>query len=103
MTKRTAFPDDRRLIAELEELPNVGPATAGDFRVLGIHKPSEIVGRDAFALFDELCARTGIRHDPCCIDVFLAAVDFMSGAPAAPWWKYTPERKRLLALRVGAR
>jgi hypothetical protein len=23
----------------------------------------------------------------------MAATDFMRGAPAAPWWKYTPQRK----------
>lgn len=99
MPKRTNFPTDRTTITELESLPNVGKATAGDFRVLGIHRPTDIIGRDAFALYDELCARTGVRHDPCCIDVFMAAVDFMSGAPAAPWWHYTPERKRRLLLR----
>jgi hypothetical protein len=33
------------------------------------------------------------------IDVFIAAVRFMAGEPAKPWWKYTPERKRTLAAR----
>jgi hypothetical protein len=33
------------------------------------------------------------------IDVFIAAVRFMAGEPAKPWWKYTPERKRTLAGR----
>jgi hypothetical protein len=97
--KPTSFPADRASIAELTSLPNVGKATAGDFRLLGIHAPRDIIGRDAFALFDELCLRTGVQHDVCCIDVFMAAVDFMSGAPAAPWWHYTPERKRLLLER----
>lgn len=33
------------------------------------------------------------------IDVFIAAVRFIAGEPAKPWWKYTPERKRTLAAR----
>lgn len=42
---------------------------------------------------------TGVRHDPCVIDVFLAATRFMGGEPAKPWWHYTAERKRALAGR----
>jgi Pathogenicity locus len=89
-----AVPRDRETIREFEELPNVGAATAGDFRVLGLARPQDLIGQDPFALYEELCRRTNVRHDPCCIDVFMAAVDFMGGAPARPWWTYTPERKR---------
>lgn len=95
--KRKPVPADRNAIRNFTELPNVGAATAGDFRVLGLTSPQQLIGRDPFAMYEELCRRTNVRHDPCCIDVFMAAVDFMSGAPARPWWKYTPERKRLLA------
>ena len=88
-------------VACFEDIPNVGPATAEDFRVLGIQTPAELAGRDPFALYDELCRRTGQRHDPCVIDVFIAAVRYMEGGPKTPWWKFTPERKRLLAERGG--
>jgi hypothetical protein len=27
------------------------------------------------------------------LDTFLAATDFMRGAPARPWWTYTAARK----------
>lgn len=96
---RKRVPTDRAAITEFTALPNVGKATAEDFRVLGLTRPQDLIGRDPFVLFEELCARTGSRHDPCCIDVFMAAVAFMEGAPAAPWWAYTPERKRRLAAR----
>lgn len=79
------------------DIPNVGPATAADFERLGLHAPSELARCDGLALYRRLCAIDGLRHDPCVIDVFLAAVDFMRGAPARPWWHYTPERKALLA------
>ncbi len=87
--------DERRL----EDVPNVGPAIAGDFRLLGITEPSQLIGRDPYQLYDALCAITGERQDPCVADVFIAAVRFMEGAPPHKWWYYTPERKRVFAAR----
>lgn len=86
-------------VRRLEDIPNVGPATAGDLRRIGIAEPAQLVGADGFVLFERLCAATGHGHDPCCIDVFLAAVDYMNGAPARPWWHYTPIRKAHLSAR----
>lgn len=77
----------------LEQLPNIGPSIAADLRLIGIDRPGDLIGRDAFALYQQLCAKTGLRHDPCVLDTFLAAADFMGGAPAAPWWRYTAQRK----------
>ena len=77
----------------LEQLPNIGPAIAADLRSIGIERPADLRGKDAYTLYRELCEKTGQRHDPCVLDTFMAATDFMRGAPAAPWWKYTAERK----------
>jgi hypothetical protein len=79
----------------LEQLPNVGPSLAADLRSIGVAHPKELAHRDAFVLYQALCAKTGRRQDPCVLDTFMAATDFMRGAPAAPWWKYTPQRKAL--------
>ncbi len=79
----------------LEQLPNIGPALAADLRLIGIRTPAELRGKDPFVLYQKLCAATGQRQDPCVLDTFMAATDFMRGAPAAPWWKYTPQRKAL--------
>ena len=46
-------------------------------------------------LYQSLCAATGQRQDPCVLDTFMAATDFMRGAEAAPWWAYTAQRKAL--------
>ena len=46
-------------------------------------------GRDGLQLYHALCGATGQRHDPCVLDTLLAVVDFMHGAPPAPWWAYT--------------
>lgn len=80
----------------LEQLPNVGPAMAADLRALGIRTPQELKGRDGLQLYHALCDVTGQRHDPCVLDTLLAVVDFMHGAPPAPWWAYTKQRKALV-------
>ena len=93
---------DHREAAELEQLPNIGPSLATDLRRLGIRAPAELAGRDPYALYESLCHLMGTRQDPCVLDVFIASVRFMEGAPPRPWWHYTPERKRTLAAREGA-
>ena len=78
----------------LEQLPNIGPSLAADLRLIGIEHPRDLRGKDAFVLYQKLCAATGQRQDPCVLDTFMAATDFMRGAPPAPWWTYTARRKR---------
>ena len=77
----------------LEQLPNIGPSLAGDLRLLGIVHPAELAQRDAFVLYRALCTATGKRHDPCVLDTFIAAVEFMRGGEPRPWWLYTAQRK----------
>ena len=90
---------NRQDIARLEDIPNIGPAVAADLRQLGITTPTDLIGRDPYAMYDDLCRITGQRHDPCLLDTFIAAVRYMAGEPKKPWWKYTAERKRELAAR----
>jgi hypothetical protein len=80
---------------QLEQLPNIGPSIAADLRSLGITSPVSLAGRDAFVLYQQLCSNTGKRHDPCVLDTFMAAVDFMGGAEPRPWWTYTALRKAM--------
>ncbi|WP_269532076.1 helix-hairpin-helix domain-containing protein [Chitinimonas sp. BJYL2] len=87
----------QRNAMRLEDLPNVGPATAADLRLLGIESPANLVGQDAYQLYARLCTLTGQQHDPCVIDVLLAAVHFADTGEARRWWSFTPERKRTLA------
>jgi hypothetical protein len=77
----------------LEQLPNIGPALAADLRSVGITQPAELAGADAWTLYRKLCTVTGKRQDPCVLDTFIAAVDFMQGGPARPWWTFTAGRK----------
>ena len=79
----------------LEQLPNIGPALAADLRRLGIRRPDELRSRDPFQLYQALCQATGKRQDPCVLDTFMAATDFMRGAAPTPWWHYTAQRKQV--------
>lgn len=84
---------DRTTVARLEQLPNIGKAMAADLRLLGIERPQQLIGRDPLRLFHDLEAATGQRQDPCVLDTFMAAIDFMEGGKARPWWSFTGERK----------
>ena len=79
----------------LEQLPNIGPSIAADLRLLGVQHPRQLCHLDALQLYQQLCRATGKRQDPCVLDTFMAATDFMRGAAAKPWWSYTALRKQL--------
>lgn len=78
-----------------EQLPNVGPATAGDLRLLGLNRPDELRGRDPLQLYRELERLSGSRQDPCVLDVLIGLTRQAAGAPLQPWWHYTAERKAM--------
>ena len=86
----------RENVAELTDLPNVGPATASDLRLLGIDAPEDLTGRDPYELYDRLCTVTRTRQDPCVLDVLISVTRFMDGGDPKPWWAFTQERKRAL-------
>lgn len=86
----------RENVAQLTDLPNVGPATAADFRLLGIDAPEDLKGRDPYELYDRLCTITRTRQDPCVLDVLISVTRFMDGCDPLPWWSFTPERKKAL-------
>ena len=41
----------------LEQLPNVGPAIAADLRLIGIERPADLRGKDAWNALPGVCAR----------------------------------------------
>ena len=91
----------RESVFDFEQIPNVGPRIADDFRRLKISHPHKLAGQDPYKLYDRLNKVTGVRQDPCVLDTFIAAVRYMEGAPKTPWWKYTAERKKRLAALKG--
>jgi Pathogenicity locus len=90
---------ERALVVKLTDLPNIGKAGADDLRLLGIHEPSQLIGKCPFEMYDMLCEKTATRHDPCVVDVFMSITHFMNGGESLQWWKFTEERKQ--KCRVG--
>lgn len=84
----------REQITRFTDLPNIGPAMARDFALLGYAHPAELAGVDAIVLYQSLCVATGQRQDPCVLDVFLSVAHFLNGGEPLPWWQFTAQRKR---------
>jgi len=87
----------RRAPQSLADMANIGPAMLKDFVVLNIKSVEQLAKREAFELWRELCKRTGQRHDPCVIDVFMSAVAQANGEAPCPWWHFTAQRKTMQA------
>ena len=87
----------RDKLHQLTDLPNVGKAVAEDLRKLEINTPQDLLGRDAYAMYYELCELTGMQHDPCMIDVFLSLTDFIQGNEPKSRWAFTVQRKAYLS------
>jgi hypothetical protein len=87
---------DRSTVARLDALPNIGKSIAEDLESIGVVRPQQLVGQSPFDLCDRLCRKAGKRIDPCVIDVFMSAVDFMEGGAPKPWWAFTGKRKEIL-------
>ena len=82
---------------DLRDLESVGPATVEDLRALGITSVDALAGADPQVLYDRLCALRGQRLDPCCEDVFRAAVaqarDPNLPAERRRWWYWSRLRR----------
>jgi nucleotidyltransferase/DNA polymerase involved in DNA repair len=83
----------------LRDLRNVGKATLDDFAVLGIEKVEQLITCDAKTLYVMLQDRTGLRHDPCCEDVFAAAIHEAKTGEALNWWVFSRQRKAASATK----
>jgi hypothetical protein len=91
---------NRTRLKDFTDLPNIGKAMAGDFRLLGYRSPEQIAGEDPFEMYARLCEMTGQRQDPCVLDVFMSVTRFLNGERPKPWWEFTEERKKILAAAV---
>jgi hypothetical protein len=85
---------ERQRLKLLTDLPNVGPACAKDLQLLGIDSPPDLRGKDPLEMYRALCDITGLRQDPCVLDVFISITRFIDGEPPQAWWAYTAERKK---------
>lgn len=84
----------RDKVRRFTDLPNIGPAMAKDFELLGLTEPQQLAGVDPLQLYESLCVATGSRHDPCVLDTFMSVTHFLGGGEPQPWWQFTEQRKR---------
>lgn len=48
---------NRARVEKLTDFPNVRKSSAEDFQIIGIHKPSQLVGKCPFEMYDTLCKK----------------------------------------------
>lgn len=85
----------------LEDLTSVGPSTIADLKLLGVRTVESLAKQDPRELFRRLCELSGQKHDPCCEDVFSAAVaqakDRSLPREMRNWWYWSQMRIRRAA------
>jgi predicted RecB family nuclease len=76
----------------LTVLPGVGPSIAADLRSLGVRSVEDMARRDPERLYGELNRLTGVRQDPCVLNVFRCAVYAARTKRPKPallkWWNW---------------
>jgi hypothetical protein len=82
---------------QLKDLVSIGPAMLEDFELLGIKTVAQLRRRSPQRMYRNLCQLRGQRIDPCCLDVFVAAVA-QAIDPELPieqrqWWYWSKVRK----------
>lgn len=82
---------------DLADLVSGGPATVGALHSLGVHNVAQLACSKPQALYAKLCRLPRRREDPCCLDVFAAAIaqarDPRLLAEQCVWWYWSRQRK----------
>ncbi|MDP3856761.1 MAG: helix-hairpin-helix domain-containing protein [Stagnimonas sp.] len=108
----TAARTEQTELAELRQIPSVGPSLARDLLSLGVRRIADLKQRDPQAMYDALCEQKGQHQDRCVLYTFRCAVYYASTPKPAPeklkWWNWkdTPgvaEKARKAAARRGLR
>jgi Pathogenicity locus len=82
----------------LEDLISIGPAMLRDFEMLGIRSVAQLARQNPQGIYERLNRVSGLRQDPCVLDVFCAAVA-QARNPRLPaeqcqWWYWSKRRKQ---------
>jgi hypothetical protein len=82
---------------QLKDLVSIGPAMLEDFELLGVRSLAQLRRRSPQRMYRQLCRIRKQVIDPCCLDVFVAAVA-QAKDPGLPieqrqWWYWSKIRK----------
>ena len=84
---------------ELMKIPGVGTSLARDLRDLGFQQVEDLRGADPQKMYDDLCAKTGVRVDRCVLYVFRCATYFAATENPDPdllkWWNWKDPRRAI--------
>jgi hypothetical protein len=91
---------DRELVKRFDQILNIGPKIAEQFKEIGLQEPMELIGKDPFILYKQLNEVRNTFIDPCVLDCYMSAIDYMEGNPPREWWFYTKDRKENYSSKV---
>ncbi|MEM7456405.1 MAG: helix-hairpin-helix domain-containing protein [Planctomycetota bacterium] len=92
--KKATHKSDRNSVTDFRQIVNIGPSISDDFIRIGIKSPTGLIGQDPLKLYRKICRTDGRFHDPCVLDCFMSAIDFMNGNRPRKWWDFTDTRKK---------
>jgi len=83
---------------QLKDLVSIGPAMLADLELLEIDSVAHLRLRNPQRMYRQLCRIKRKSIDPCCLDVFAAAVA-QARDPSLPveqrqWWYWSKKRKQ---------
>lgn len=84
----------QQTFVQLQTLPGVDSATAGDLIRLGVASLDDLSRRDPKELHDRLNELDGQRHGPGVLATFAAAIHAARTGDGKPWWGYPDARQR---------
>lgn len=77
-------------LKDLMTIPGIGKSLSEDLWSLGIHKVSDLAGKNPAILYNKLNKLSGTRQDPCVLYTFRCAVYFASekrlNSEKLKWW-----------------
>jgi len=83
----------RSLINNFQQIVNIGPKISEQFFEIGLKKPSDLIDKDPLDLYKKIIQKRNTFIDPCVLDCYISAIDYMNGNSPTVWWKYTKKRK----------
>ena len=79
-------------LEDLQKIPGVGKEISKDLYNIGIHKASQLKGKNPEELYERLCIYKGLKVDRCVLYVFRCAVYFANEKNPEPeklkWWNW---------------